>query len=220
VPLPREEVVRGFIEEMGRFDQLIRSVDEHEWRTPTRCEGWTAADVAAHVTGQLSDVVNGRFEGLGTPEVTRREVDERRDKSPKEMADELAEVLAAGQQILVAIDDAAWSGPAPAGGGTLGDGVEALYTDAWVHGDDIRAALGRPTEPGPGVRVSVSHMSFLLTEKGWGPATIAVDGVEELDVSGGGGQRITGDAIDFVLAATGRIPASKIGQDDTINVFA
>lgn len=220
MPLPREEVVQGFLDEMSRFEELIRSIDEKDWRAPSRCEGWTAADVAAHVTGQLSDVVNGRFEGLGTPEVTRREVDERRDKSPKEMADELAAVMDAARQILGAIDDAAWAGPAPAGGGTLGDGVEALYADAWVHGDDIRAAIGRPTEPGPGVRVSVSHMSFLLSEKNWGPAIIAVDGVEEFAVSGGGGQRLTGDAIDFVLAATGRIPASKIGQDDSINVFA
>ena len=218
--LPREEVVQGFIDELGRFEQLLRSIDEKEWRTPSRCEGWTVGDVAAHVTGQLADVVNGRFDGLGTAEVTQREVDERKDRTPAEMADELAEVTKLGTDVVNALDDAAWAGPSPAGGGTLGDGVEALYFDAWMHADDIRAALGRPTEPGPALRASVSHIAFLLSEKGWGPATIAVDGLEEFPVSGGGGQRITGDTVEFVLAASGRIPADKIGQEPSINVFA
>ena len=217
--LPREEVIPGFIAELGRFEDLVRSVDEEQWRSPSRCEGWTAADVAAHVTGQMADIVNGRFDGLGTPEVTQRQVDERREKTPAQMADELAEITKVGTDILNAIDEAAWAGPSPAGGGTLGDGVEALYYDAWMHADDIRAAIGRPTEPGPGVRASVAHLAFLLTEKGWGPATIAVDGQDEFAVSGGGGTRITGDAVDFVLAASGRIPASKIGQDASINVY-
>src|SRR4051794_39191938 len=205
---------------MGRFEQLIRSVDEHEWRTPSRCEGWTAADVAAHVTGQLSDIVNGRFEGLGTPEVTQREVDERRGKTPDEMADELAEATKVGADLLGSFDDAAWSGPPPLDiPGTLGEGVEGLWFDAWVHADDIRAAIGRPSEPGPGVRASVSHLADLLTHKGWGPATLALNGVEEFEVSGGGGRRVEGDAIDFVLVASGRKDAAELGLDPQVNVY-
>jgi uncharacterized protein (TIGR03083 family) len=218
--LPREEVVAGFSDELGRFEDLIRSISAADWTKPSRCEGWTVGDVAAHVTGQLSDIVNGRFDGLGTPEVTEREVVERRGLTPDELADELAELRKVGGDILSAIDDGAWAGPAPAGPGTLGDGVEALWDDAWTHGDDMRAAIGRPAEPGPGVRASVAHLAFLLTEKGWGPATIAVDGVEEFPVSGGGGQRIEGDAIAFVLAASGRQPASTIGLDPSVNVYA
>src|SRR4051794_23173193 len=219
--LPREEVVVGFQDELSRFEELLRSIGDDEWRSPSRCAGWTAADVAAHVTGQMSDIVNGRFDGLGTPEVTQRQVDERRTKTPAQMADELAEVAKLGADILGTFDAAAWAGPAPAGvAGTLGDGVEALWYDAWMHADDIRAAIGRPTEDGPGVRASVSHLSFLLTENGYGPATIGVEGFEEFPVSGGGGQRIEGDAIAFVKAASGRIPASEIGQDPSINVYA
>lgn len=220
MPLPREETVAGFQEELIRFEELLRSIDDADWRKPSRCEGWTVADVAAHVTGQLSDVVNARFDGLGTPEVTERQVVERRDKSPQQMADELAEAIKLGGDVLTGIDDAAWAGPSPAGGGTLGDGVEALYFDAWTHADDIRAAIGRPSEPGPGVRVGVSHLAFLLTEQGWGPATIAVDGLEEFPVSGGGGERVTGDPIEFVLVASGRKDAGTLGLDPSVNVYA
>jgi uncharacterized protein (TIGR03083 family) len=218
--LPREEVVAGFIEELGRFEELLRTIDAQEWASPSRCDGWSAGDVAGHVTGQLSDIVNGRFDGLGTPEVTQREVEERRNKTPDEMADELAETTRIGADILATFDDAAWSGPAPSGvPGTLGEGVEGLWFDAWLHADDIRAAIGRPSQPGPGVRASVSHLSDLLTQREWGPATIAVSGVEEFPVSGGGGQRVEGDAVTFVLVASGRAPASALGLDPSVNVY-
>jgi uncharacterized protein (TIGR03083 family) len=218
--LPREEVVAGFTDELARFAELIRSIEVSEWYAASRCEGWTAADVAGHVTGQLSDIVNGRFDGLGTPEVTQREVEERRSKTPDQIAEELDEVSRLGADILSSFDDTAWAGPAPAGvPGTLGEGVEGLWFDAWVHADDIRAAIGRPSEPGPGVRASVSHLSDLLTQKEWGPATIAVSGVEEFPVSGGGGQRVEGDAITFVLVASGRKEASALGLDPSVNVY-
>jgi uncharacterized protein (TIGR03083 family) len=218
--LPREEVVAGFTDELARFGELVRTIDAKEWRTPSRCDGWTAADVAGHVTGQLADIVNGRFDGLGTPEVTQRQVEERRSKTPDEIADELAEATKIGLDIMSSFDDAAWAGPAPAGvPGTLGEGVEGLWFDAWVHADDIRAAIGRPSEPGPGVRASVSHLADLLTQREWGPATIAVSGIEAFPVSGGGGQRIEGDAITFVLVASGRTEASALGLDPSVNVY-
>ena len=218
--LPREEVVAGFTDELARFGELVRTIDAKEWRTPSRCDGWTAADVAGHVTGQLADIVNGRFDGLGTPEVTQRQVEERRSKTPDEIADELAEATKIGLDIMSSFDDAAWAGPAPAGvPGTLGEGVEGLWFDAWVHADDIRAAIGRPSEPGPGVRASVSHLADLLTQREWGPATIAVSGIQAFPVSGGGGQRVEGDAITFVLVASGRKEASALGLDPSVNVY-
>src|SRR5438477_128759 len=115
--LSREEVVAGFADELVRFSELVRSIDAKDWKSPSRCDGWTAADVASHVTGQLSDIVNGRFDGLGTPEVTEREVD-------------------------------------------------------------------------------------------------------EVPVAGGGGRRVEGDAITFVLVASGRKEASALGLDPTVNVYA
>src|SRR5256885_14929469 len=141
--LPREEVVAGFQAEILRFEELLRSIGDDEWTSPSRCEGWTAADVAAHVTGQLSDVVNGRFDGLGTPEVTQREVEERRGRSPKELADELVEVMTIGAQVLAGIDDGGWARPAPAGPGTPRDGSRGPLLHARVAAHDTRRPTGR-----------------------------------------------------------------------------
>ena len=87
--LSREVVVPGMLAEYKSFSELVGGLSGEDWETPSRCEGWRVADVAAHVVGQLTDVVNLRLEGLGTPEVTQRQVDERRGKTPSELAAEL-----------------------------------------------------------------------------------------------------------------------------------
>lgn len=216
--LPREEVVAGLLVEFADFEALVRSLDGSELAAPSRCTGWTAGDVARHVIGQTVDITAGRFDGLGTPEVTARQVQERRGSTSAELADELAAATKIAADILASFDDAAWAGPSPSGPGTLGDGVESLWFDAWLHADDIRAAIGRPTEPGPAVRASVSHIAQQLTEQGWRPATLSLDGVEEFAVAGGG-PAVTGDAVQFVLVATGRGDPSVLNLDETVNIY-
>lgn len=217
--LPRTEAVAGMLDEYQAFGELLVTLSDEEWKQPSRCEGWTVADVAAHVVGQLTDVVTGKLEGLGTPEVTIREVEERRGKSQAELADELAQSGKLGADIAASFDDAAWNGPIPTGGpGTLGSGIEALWADAYVHADDIRSAIGRETVRTGGLRGSVSHFAEILEQQGWGPATLAFDGLEEFTIDGGG-KRITGDAHEFVLVATGRADPAKLGFDETVNIY-
>ena len=220
MPLPREEVISGSMSAAKDGDELMRSLSDEEWNTPTRCEGWTVGDICKHVTGTLSDVANGRLAELALPDATQRQVDERRGRSPEEVADELAGAIKVCADIAAGIDDDAWAGPPPLDiPGTMGMAVEALWYDAFVHTDDINAALGRPTQRGPGLRASVSHLADLLTQREWGPATLALDGLEEFPVSGGDGRRITGDPMDFVLAATGRTDPAKVGLDETVNIY-
>jgi len=217
--LPRTTVTDGTLTEYAAFAGLVRSLGDDEWAKPTRCDGWTVGDVVAHVAGTLTDVVSGRLEGLGSPEVTAREVDERRGAGPAALADELDASARTAKELLAAFDDAAWNGEAPPGvPGTLGDGVEALWYDTFLHADDIRVAAGRATETGPGLEASVSHLATVLESQGWGPATLALDGVARHDV-GGGGREITGDAFAFVLAATGRTDPAPLGLDETVNVY-
>src|SRR5579884_1285799 len=87
--LSRTVAVPGMIAEYEAFGALIEGLTAEQWASPTRCESWTVADVAGHVVGQLTDVVSLRLEGLGTPEVTARQVAERRGRSAAELADEL-----------------------------------------------------------------------------------------------------------------------------------
>jgi uncharacterized protein (TIGR03083 family) len=215
----RIETSAGFLEELDRFSALVRSLDDAEWTTTSRCDGWTCADLAAHVAGTLTDILAGRFEGLGTPEVTEREVVERRGRTPSELADELDEDRAGAQTLLDAFDDDAWNGPAPAGiPGTLGDGIETLWFDTYVHAEDIRAAIGRPAEPGPGLAPSVRHIAAQLELRGWGPATLDLDGFDPVAI-GGGGAVVKADALEFVLVASGRSDPALLGLDAGVNIY-
>jgi uncharacterized protein (TIGR03083 family) len=218
--LPRDQIEKGLAEELSALSALVRSLDDEQLERPTRCEGWTVRDVAAHVAGTLADVTGGRFEGLGTPEVTQRQVAERAGRRADELADELDEVNLGAQQLLTAFDDEAWEAEAPAGvAPTVGWGVESLWYDAFVHGDDIRAAVGQPSVPSEAMRAAVSHITAVLTDQGHPPATVDLHGVEPFEVSGGGEPRITGDPLPFILAGTGRIDPSTLGLDEAINIY-
>jgi len=217
--LPRTVTQSEFGGELERFAALIRSVDAAGWDRPSRCAGWSAGDVARHVVGQFADVVAGRFDGLGSDEATQREVDERRGQGPDVVADELAGMIPSITGLLDAFDDVAWSSPSPSGTGTLGEGVEALWSDMVLHADDIRAALGRAAPADVDPTAAVSHIADMLTQREWRPATIALDGLPRFEVSGGGDE-ITGKAWPFALAATGRGNPDALGLDASINIYA
>ena len=220
--LPRSDVQAGFAPDLNTLAELIRSLDDAALARPTRCEGWTVSDVAAHVAGSMADVVAGRLEGAGSAEWTARQVEERRGRPANELADEVAGSAKVADDLLAAFDDEAWAGPAPAGvTGTLGDGVLALWYDAYLHADDIRAAVGLASVRGAGLRASVVHVADVLTTREWGPATLALDGLEEITIGGGSKERrITGDPLAFVLAATGRAEPTTVGLGPDVNIYA
>src|SRR5204862_8174455 len=109
--LDRTEISAGFVAELDDFGELLRSLEPGDLDAPTRCTGWTVRDVAGHMVGQVTDVVNGRLEGLGTPEVTEREAKERAGRSAAELAEELAEGRAGVAALADQLDDAAWNTP-------------------------------------------------------------------------------------------------------------
>jgi len=217
--LDRTEISAGFLAELDDFGELLRSLEPADLDAPTRCTGWTVRDVAGHMVGQITDVVNGRLEGLGTPEVTEREAKERAGRSAAELAGELAEGRAGVAALSEQLDDTAWNAPVASDfDGTLGEGVLALWFDGYLHADDIRAALGTPSVQGDGLRGSLHWVAADLGRRGWGPATLALDGVDVIEI-GGGGEKITGDPVQFLLVATGRADPSPYGLDESVNIF-
>jgi uncharacterized protein (TIGR03083 family) len=217
--LPRTVTQAEFGIELGRFEALIRSVDPADWDRPSRCDGWSAGVVARHVVGQFADVVAGRFDGLGSDEATQREVDERAGRGPVAVADELAELTPSLSGLLAMFDDDAWASPSPNGTGTLGEGVEALWSDMVLHADDMRCAVGWDAPADLDPTPAVSHIADMLTQQGWRPATIALDGLPRFDVAGGGDE-ITGAPWPFALAATGRGDPGALGLDPSVNIYA
>ena len=214
--LGREEAIAGLMAEYEGFATLVRALDAPQWEQPSRCEGWTVGDVARHVVGTATDVAGGVV-GTHTPD---EEVAERKGRTANEIADELGTALETLRNLALVIDDNAWNGPSPVPDLTMRQGILTLIYDLYVHSDDIRAGAGMaPAGPGLGLDATVEYLVEQLDERGWGPATLALDGVDKADI-GGGGDPITGDPMRFVLVACGRSDPSTLGLDEKVNIYA
>ena len=160
----------------------MSGLSSDEWQAPSRCATWSAADVAAHVVGQLTDVVSFRLDGLGSPEATNRQVEERRGRAPKELAEELESSVAIASTLAPSFDDQSWNAPPPGSTvSTLGFGLESLWFDTYIHADDIRAAVGQKSVPGDGSLPSLSHISQVLSDQGYEPSELALDDVRPFE---------------------------------------
>lgn len=217
--LNQQDMTAAFRQVLVRFSDLIRPLTADQLATPSRCDGWTVGDVAGHFVGSMAEIAAGDLDGQGTEPVTKRQVEARRGWSATQLADELDAAAVGLNGLLDVLDAAAWNAPAGGGyDGTLGRGIEALLSDGAIHADDIDVALDLGHHPtGPEVLAALSHVAYHLDLQGYA-ANLALDGVPEVSV-GGGGQRITGDVGKFLLAATGRGNPADFGADATLNIY-
>src|SRR3982751_3548438 len=127
--LGREEAIAGLLAEYEAFGALVRSLDEKQWEQPSRCEGWTAGDIARHVVGTATDVAAGVV-GTHTPE---EEVAMRAGRSQADVSDELDEALAVLCMLEAVFDDDAWNGPSPVPEFSMLQGILCIEYFVFVH---------------------------------------------------------------------------------------
>jgi len=182
---------------------VLDSLSDQDWTTPSCCVNWTVEDVVAHLTVVWNysalDYVRRSFRTRGTwfrpsaalVAINQRTVDERK---------------AAGRHALIAdirahVDDRT---------SPTGFGIEAPLTDLVVHRRDIRLPLGRldsevPEHARAALDTATKRQFGLFSTRSalTGLAFAATD----LDWSYGSGPDITGSAHALAHAMWGR-PAS------------
>lgn len=200
-PLPLIFVATGLLDEYDHYLALLARLTADDDRRLTRCAGWTVHDVVAHVVGLASDAFTGRI-GRFTPD---QHAEMRRDVTVDDLVDELEQVLQVARPFLGAVTEDQWSGPSGAPSLTLGDGILTLWFDAWVHRDDVSAALGARPDVGPGLAAAVTYVRQEHSRRGW-RAPVGVD-VHRLDPHA------------LVLAATGRSDPVTVGLDGSVNLY-
>jgi uncharacterized protein (TIGR03083 family) len=214
--LTREQVLQGTLDEWELFAELVAGLDDAQWSAPSRCEGWQARDVAAHVYGTAHDVLAGTV-GQRTPE---QEAEAHRHLSPRELAGELRAAVASLRPVIDSLDDAAWAAPSPVPDLSMAEGVLALWYDTWIHADDIRTAVGLPSVRGGGLVAAVAHVHEQLGKRAWGPARLALQGLPELWVGKANGRVVSADPYRFVMVATGRADSAELGLEPSVNIYA
>jgi uncharacterized protein (TIGR03083 family) len=210
----RHRTFGGLLDEYRSFAELIGALNAPDWTRETRCTGWQVRDVAGHVVGQAIDTVSG---AIGT-RTSDDQAAALRGESPSALAARLLALTDSIKQLATAFDDAAWSAPSPVPGLSLGQGVHALLNDAYLHGDDIRAALRLPFDAGPGLSATLDFvLGALLRDE----ATAAEPAVAPLLVVPADhfSERTGIAAHDFLLAVTGRGDPARLLLPEILNIY-
>jgi uncharacterized protein (TIGR03083 family) len=106
---------------------ILHRTPEAAFANPTACPGWPVRDVLAHCGAALTRAATGRLHAF-TPELNELDVTQRRDWPLPRLLSELEQgYLDAGPVIARA-------------GGRL----DAIALGEWIHGGDVRDALGEP----------------------------------------------------------------------------
>jgi uncharacterized protein (TIGR03083 family) len=106
---------------------ILHRTPEAAFSNPTACPGWSVRDVLAHCAAALTMAATGRLHAF-TPELNELDVTQRRDWPLPRLLSEL------GRGYLDA-------GPVIAGAGGR---LDAIALGEWIHGGDVRDALGEP----------------------------------------------------------------------------
>lgn len=104
--------------------------------------------------------------------------------------------------------------------GTVGQAIEFLTQELWVHADDIDHAMGRPPRPGPGAVATVSRFLRLSTEVQRPPVLFLVD--ERYLVSIGDPKdldAISCSLVDLALVGTGRGNRRAFGLAERYDLY-
>ncbi|MEB3033299.1 maleylpyruvate isomerase family mycothiol-dependent enzyme [[Mycobacterium] nativiensis] len=214
-PTPqRAQTISQLLDEYQHFADLLSSIEVAAWNRATRCSKWQVCDVAGHVVGQAVETVNGTI-GTRTPDQQAASL---RHLPPSTLALQLLDARSKTAVLAATFDDSDWEKSSPLPYFTIGQGMHSLLADTFIHADDIRAALGRPSATGPALYTSIG---FILGLHSRDKAALADQDVAPLlHLPPESIAEATGlDPHEFLLAATGRRDATSLGLPPCINVF-
>lgn len=228
------EIAAAMRDERTRLVSYLESLPEAAWDEPTLCEGWTVRDLVCHLIGNAADIVAQRLDGAGSPEYNQRQIDERAGRSPAELLAEWADAGPAFEAAIEALDDAFWIAPY-LDFGTVGEALQRLVEDIWVHAQDIRIPRGDGPTSGPGLDATLDVIARELPARcarlapGVGSVRITTDGAaRDVRIADDGlDLEIDGDAIAVALAGAGRNhdgelsirPSAPAGFTDALNLY-
>lgn len=152
---PVDDQLAPVVRQRQRLAKTLAGLDDAEWSSATRCEGWTVQDVVAHmitVNGfwQMSTVaglsgaptrVLENFDPAATPPLI---IAPMRALSPAEVLEQFVASNDGYLDVITALDAAGWStvGESPAGHVPIRLLAQHALWDCWVHERDIALPLG------------------------------------------------------------------------------
>jgi uncharacterized protein (TIGR03083 family) len=189
--LDKAKVLEALFASWDAIDRLVADLPEVRWHAPTPLPGWSVCDVVAHVIGTESFL-----RGIPTPvpdiDVSTLEhvrngigvmnecwVRHLRGETSAQLLDQFREITNERRRALTEMADTDWNAvtQTPAGPDSYGRFMRVRVFDCWMHEQDIREALSRPSSDedldGPVARVTLdeieSAMGFVVGKLGRAP---------------------------------------------------
>ncbi|OBK14385.1 maleylpyruvate isomerase family mycothiol-dependent enzyme [Mycobacterium asiaticum] len=252
--LDKSEVLTGLFTVWDDLDELLRGLSEPDWRTPSALAGWDVQAVVSHIIGTESFL-----QGISPPapdvdvsalQHVRNEIGVMNECWVRHLSQEpgatvlekFREVTSTRRKVLdnMSVDDWNAVGPTPAGPDSYGRFMRIRVFDCWMHEQDIRIGLGRPSSDedltGPAAQLSLAEietsMGFVVGKRAGAPdgsrvlfdltgplarqMRVRVDGRARLVDDFGGLDPTTTirvDALQFTRLAGGRPLCPQRSQD-------
>jgi uncharacterized protein (TIGR03083 family) len=178
--LDKSQVLSGLFGTWESLDRLLSGLSEQQWQTPTPLPGWCVRNVVAHIIGTESVL-----QGLNAPDAdidvstldhVRNDVGVANERWVRHLSTESgAELLERFRSITadrrkrltdMSVDD--WNAPTltPVGPESYGRFMRVRLFDCWMHEQDIRDGVGRPSSDaelsGPAPRLALDEIAATI----------------------------------------------------------
>lgn len=175
VDVPLGDPAVPVLRQRQRLASLLAGLDDEQWATASRCEGWSVRDVIAHLvttnefwTFSVGAGLGGkptRFLTTFDPVASPAElVEAGRSQPAAEVLDRFVATNAALAAAITGLDDDGWSALAEAPPGHVPLRALALHAlwDSWIHERDIVLPLGlTPVEEPDEIAASLAYAAAL-----------------------------------------------------------
>ena len=252
--LDKSDVLSGLFAVWDDIDALLDGRPETDWQAPSALPAWDVKAVVSHIIGTESFL-----SGIAPPqpdvdvkalEHVRNDIGALNEcwvrhlsgESGAEVLERFRSVTKVRREALPAMSDDDWNGQTvtPVGPESYGRFMRVRVFDCWMHGQDIRVGLKRPSSDaeidGPALRLSLDEittsMGFVVGKRGKAPdgsrvlfdltgpmarsIRVSVDARAQV-VDDFGGQEPTAtirmDALQFTRLAGGRPMCPARAQD-------
>jgi uncharacterized protein (TIGR03083 family) len=178
--LDKPDVLNGLFTVWDSIDALLAGLPEAEWRAPTPLPAWNVQGVVSHIIGTES-----LLDGIPAPEpdIDVKALDHVRNdvgamnecwvrhlgmQSGDSVLQRYRAVIEGRRKVLQAMSEEDWNAETltPAGPDSYGRFMRIRVFDCWMHEQDIRMAIGRPSSDaeleGSASRLSLDEVAATL----------------------------------------------------------
>jgi uncharacterized protein (TIGR03084 family) len=222
-------IVGALAEQQAELSGLLQGLDKGDWERPSRCEGWTVADVVLHLAqtnemavasleGTFAEVMGRLAGGLAPTSSIDEGVDlmvaRERGLPPPEIRERWQ---ASADTFLKLLDAADLHQRVTWVAGELSARTLATtrLAETWIHTGDVDVALGKAIEPSPRLQ-HIARLAWRTLPYAFGRSGRQLTGPVAFELQGAGGEpwtfvpdeppltTIRGEALDLCLVAARR----------------